>query len=370
MAVKTYYDDLQVARSAAPEVIAAAYRSLSLKYHPDRNMGDARSEQIMKAINEAYAVLSDPVKRKAHDDWIVAQEAKAANHSSARNNGGGGRGNAGSNSRGAHSAKSAGNRSWTPQAATRDMLFRYPIPESLRKFGFLFVAIALFLIFLIANLFDAETTHDYAAVQREELARKKEEASAGAKTNQLLDAWNAAHPQGEAEGNEAKDSSESPGPWEKYQTDSSNSQSSSYEGQATLTTAPNGSKWPDHAGYVQGYDRLNTQGRSRVTIDNSRNSGNAFVKLVDVSQGRPRAVRAVFVPAYNSYTINAISPGLYDIRYKDLEDGGLSRSESFSLSEFKDGNSIRYSDTTITLYKVIHGNMKTFNINEEEFSDL
>ena len=76
MALKTYYDDLQVARGAAPEVIAAAYRSLSRKYHPDHNLGDTNSEQRMKTLNAAYAVLSDPLKRKEHDDWIASEEAK------------------------------------------------------------------------------------------------------------------------------------------------------------------------------------------------------------------------------------------------------------------------------------------------------
>lgn len=72
--IRTHYDNLKVARDAPPEVIRAAYKGLSQKYHPDRNQGDKNSEKIMRLINQAYEVLSDPAKRKAHDEWILSME--------------------------------------------------------------------------------------------------------------------------------------------------------------------------------------------------------------------------------------------------------------------------------------------------------
>lgn len=74
----THYDNLQVARTAGPDVIKAAYRSLCQKWHPDRNEPANREacEKAMRLINAAYAVLSDPAKRRAHDDWIAEQEAR------------------------------------------------------------------------------------------------------------------------------------------------------------------------------------------------------------------------------------------------------------------------------------------------------
>lgn len=63
MAAKNYYDILQVSPSADPEVIQAVYRRLARKHHPDAN-GDA---EMMKSINEAYAVLSDSKQRAAYD---------------------------------------------------------------------------------------------------------------------------------------------------------------------------------------------------------------------------------------------------------------------------------------------------------------
>ena len=72
--VHTHYDNLKVARNAPQEVIRAAYKSLSQKYHPDRNPGNPDATRIMSLINTSYEVLSDPVKRKQHDDWIRQQE--------------------------------------------------------------------------------------------------------------------------------------------------------------------------------------------------------------------------------------------------------------------------------------------------------
>ena len=65
----THYDNLKVARNAPPEVIRAAYKTLSQKYHPDRNPGSPEAIRVIQIINSAYEVLSDPVKRQEHDEW-------------------------------------------------------------------------------------------------------------------------------------------------------------------------------------------------------------------------------------------------------------------------------------------------------------
>lgn len=71
----THYDNLKVARNAPPEVIRAAYKTLSQKYHPDRNPGSPDAMRIIQIINSAYEVLSDPVKRHEHDEWIARTES-------------------------------------------------------------------------------------------------------------------------------------------------------------------------------------------------------------------------------------------------------------------------------------------------------
>ena len=74
---QTHYDTLKVSRDAPIEVIRAAYRALSQKYHPDRNPADSAAADTMGLLNNAYEVLSDPERRHAHDAWIRYVEVEA-----------------------------------------------------------------------------------------------------------------------------------------------------------------------------------------------------------------------------------------------------------------------------------------------------
>lgn len=69
MAGKDYYKILGVSKDASTEEIKKAYRRLALKYHPDRNPNNKEAEEKFKEINEAYAVLSDPEKRRQYDTF-------------------------------------------------------------------------------------------------------------------------------------------------------------------------------------------------------------------------------------------------------------------------------------------------------------
>lgn len=66
---KDYYASLGVAKDASSDEIKKAYRKLALKYHPDKNPGDAKAEEKFKEITEAYAVLSDKEKRSQYDQF-------------------------------------------------------------------------------------------------------------------------------------------------------------------------------------------------------------------------------------------------------------------------------------------------------------
>ena len=70
-----YYAILEVERTADEKTIKASYRKLALAYHPDRNRGNSEAEEKFKAINEAYAVLSDPEKRARYDRYGSVDES-------------------------------------------------------------------------------------------------------------------------------------------------------------------------------------------------------------------------------------------------------------------------------------------------------
>ncbi|HSO84514.1 molecular chaperone DnaJ [Thiocapsa sp.] len=69
MAKRDYYEVLGVARNASEADLKKAFRRLAMKYHPDRNTGDADTEAKFKEAKLAYDVLSDPKKRSAYDQF-------------------------------------------------------------------------------------------------------------------------------------------------------------------------------------------------------------------------------------------------------------------------------------------------------------
>jgi molecular chaperone DnaJ len=69
MAKRDYYEVLGVPRNASEADLKKAFRRLAMKYHPDRNTGDADTEAKFKEAKLAYDVLSDPKKRSAYDQF-------------------------------------------------------------------------------------------------------------------------------------------------------------------------------------------------------------------------------------------------------------------------------------------------------------
>lgn len=66
---RDYYEVLGVGKDADDAALKKAYRALAKKYHPDMNPGDQEAEKKFKEASEAYAVLSDPEKRRQYDQF-------------------------------------------------------------------------------------------------------------------------------------------------------------------------------------------------------------------------------------------------------------------------------------------------------------
>ena len=78
MSARDYYEVLGIAKGASEADIKSAYRKQALKYHPDRNQGDAEAEEKFKEAAAAYSILGDAEKRARYDRYGHAGVSGAA----------------------------------------------------------------------------------------------------------------------------------------------------------------------------------------------------------------------------------------------------------------------------------------------------
>lgn len=371
----THYDNLKVARDAPPEVISAAYKSLSKKFHPDRNPGDPKAAKIMSIINRSYQILSDPIRRKEHDLWIASKEREAEAERTRSNQ------QTTTNSETGSYQKHQQNQ---PKANTTNV--EPPTPYLLPD-DFLSKLLRNPVFYIIAGV----ALLIVASVPREiylALFKYRPVEMASAKNANGAVNTKTSIPVTLSEDtlkNFAK-SLATPTPEPSKEPTVTLPTKFTVKGDSDYTlpppdipiptprpvwvrpeTAPNGLPWPTSASYLPGFRILNNDGHSEVTIDNSRNDSDVFVKLFSLQGRRPFPVRHFFIPAYGSFTLYFVSAGKYDVRYRDLTTGRLARSESFELEETETYYGVQYSRMTMTLYKVRNGNMETYPLSEDEF---
>lgn len=319
--VHSHYENLKVSRDAPPEVIRAAYRSLSQMYHPDRNPGNSDATRIMAVLNVAFETLSDPEKRKVHDQWIAIAEREPSVSQPQPNTANSSKGN----SAFTVDETKFGQTAKRPTAYEKGKSFasslRDPNLPRLKKLG-------LIIEHLIRNWF-----------------------------------WYAIGVLIIVSALPDKPSTSPPGP-KPYVSTPAPVRNPSY---VRPNMAPNGEPWPITSGYISGYPQLHHNGLSTVTIDNSQNDTDVLVKLVSLTGTQAYPVRTFFISAHDKFIIDHVTIGNYDIRYRDLSTGGLSRSEPFDLTETRIDNGTQFSTITMTLYKVRNGNMQTYDLAEGEF---
>jgi hypothetical protein len=304
--VHSHYENLKVARDASPDEIRAAYRALTRKHHPDRHPDSAEAQRIMAVINVAYAVLSDPAKRREHDQWIQQAERPTARLVRTRHTL-----HAPTAGRAASAAAAAAERH-AGQALLNERVARFKAHVLAHRAAYACAAVLTLGLVIVSG-------------------RALLEPGLGA------------------------------------QIAASSTVAQRHTGYVRPPNAPNGHAWPARSGYVDGYPQLNKGGLSDVTIDNSRNDADMFAKLVSLDGPTALPVRTVFVAARARLRIVGLSIGTYDLRYRNLATGGLLRAPAFILEEVPAGGAAQHSVTTVPLYAAGAGNMQTYELGEAEF---
>ncbi|HSI10576.1 MAG TPA: hypothetical protein VK961_00970 [Chthoniobacter sp.] len=120
--------------------------------------------------------------------------------------------------------------------------------------------------------------------------------------------------------------------------------------------------------YLAGFEKLARDGYSSVTVDNSKNTSDVFLKLVSAEYGsHSKVVRVCFIPRRASFTLERITPGRYELRYQEVEDGTCLKTETFELSEKKRLQGVECTQLQVPLYGLTGRSLELLRSDEHEF---
>lgn len=128
-----------------------------------------------------------------------------------------------------------------------------------------------------------------------------------------------------------------------------------------------GYPFPSTTGYIKGYQVKAKTGLSTVTIDNSQGNYDLFIKLFTLSSERPQTIRAFLVKQGEEFTVENVTRGTYDVRYRNLSTCRLFRTPKFKLKEEKTSTGTKFSKITFTTYKDPRGSIYHESIQEDDF---
>ena len=291
----THYDNRKVARMAPQEVIRAAYKALSQKYHPDKNRGSERAARIMAILNTSYTTLSDPRRRREHDEWIAAAEWEFDRFESSRDE----------------------QRERQGMVATfRDPETTPLLPRYRREWKRWASLAACFVIGGFAGALIQTYTREVAPWEMPQ-PDKREARAAAPRGEAAIEDWSISMPNPPAPGIKLLAVSQVlvPGLAEDC------------HGVAPLV-APNGAAWPQVSGYVEGFTLGNKGQEMQLLIDNAANATDVFVRLFDIERGSN--VRYVFVRAHDRLTVGQLAFGKYEVRYQNVNPGTSSACDKAS----------------------------------------
>lgn len=117
-------------------------------------------------------------------------------------------------------------------------------------------------------------------------------------------------------------------------------------------------------GYDDNHPYLNDNGLCEITIDNSKNDMPVYVRIWDMQQHKP--VRAFYISQGGTFTADELTPGRYEIRYRELYENGDpshgTKSQIYTMEQHRTSTGTRYDTLSLTLYKVRNGNARTERI--------
>jgi len=301
--IHTHYDNLKVARMAPQEVIRAAYKALSQKYHPDKNPGDEKAARIMAIVNTAYTALNDPVRRKEHDEWIAAEEWEVAWLESTHQEEG-----ARSRASGAPDWHGADGSGTPPRVRSR-------LARAVRRYFALLAAAGVGAAVALGMAFPNHLLPMVGMAPAPVVKATPPPLPLPLPVRAPDDTWGGARAAALEDGvNDALKMSIlattglviAPRP-------------ANCANVLQALAAPNGEPWPERSGYVAGYPVGNPGKQVQVFIDNSANTSPVFIKLYDLD--RNANIRYVYIQAGDTWNVSGLAAGKYEVRYQDVLTG-------------------------------------------------
>jgi hypothetical protein len=301
--IHTHYDNLKVSRHAPQEVIRAAYKALSQKYHPDKNPGDERAARIMAIVNTAYNILSDPIRRKEHDDWIASEEWEVEWLESSHGDDG--------------RQRPHGDAQWEPRQVEAPSRWRFLLAPRWWGGMLAFFAGGVVLTILLVDppkvLPAALAWAGKPPATSSAPVPNSPPDPLGADTSN--DGW--ARPAGQSE---APPDIKALGTTQLVVPARAPDCDTDLQSQVS----PNGDPWPAQSGYIDSFPVGNQGEEMQILIDNSNNPSPVLVKVYDMD--RRSNVRHAYVLGRAKFLVDKLSAGKYEVRYQNILMGG-SRSE-------------------------------------------
>ena len=303
--IHTHYDNLKVSRKAPQEVIRAAYKALSQKYHPDKNPLDDKAARIMAILNSAYGTLADPVRRREHDEWIAAEEWEIEWLESTR---------AEEN----REVLRSDSGQWEPEAIA------VPAYRPMRDFKWWLAAGVFLALGCLGGIVLMGQTRAVPSALSGVFGSGATASAAAAPALLPLPA--------ERDGDPAPDS------WAVSKAHLADGAAAPQVKASAVTQlvvprrapdcdtelhtllAPNGEPWPQASGYLSDFPIGNEGAEMQIVVDNTANTSPVLAKVYDLERGSN--VRHLYVLAGDNLTVEMLAAGKYEVRYQNIHVGG------------------------------------------------